>query len=589
MKRRFLAVTMCLVMLTSVTGCGSRTENKIESPVETGIKADVDAQAETEGNPEVYEEAYENSDLAKYAGETNDVEYDGVVSAEAAYDTGTGDVYGGEYYEYDDFNTNEYDYYEENSWLSTKTSPLSTFAADVDTASYSNIRSYINSGYDIDPSMVRIEEMVNYFSYDYELPSDGDKFAVSTEYADCPWNADTKLARISLATEAIDFSDAPASNIVFLIDTSGSMFDSNKLPLVQQSLMMLAENFTEKDRISIVTYAGNSNVELSGVTGDKYYEICDAIEGLEAYGSTNGADGIETAYELAEKYFIKGGNNRVILATDGDLNVGLTSESELTRLIKEKKKSGVFFSVIGVGYGNYKDNKLEALADNGDGTYAYIDSIFEAKKTLVENLGASMTTVAKDVKLQVEFNPELVKGYRLIGYENRVMAAEDFDDDTKDGGEMGAGHTVTALYEIALTDSAFEISEPELKYDKSSNDKTAETISYVTASDGVNASSTDELFTLNVRYKEPDSDTSQLETYVCTTNDYSKNGSDNLRWAAAVAGFGLILRDSEYKGDADADNILNLAESALDNDDEYRQEFIELVKTYRDKYLIGVD
>jgi Ca-activated chloride channel family protein len=320
------------------------------------------------------------------------------------------------------------------------------------------------------------------------------------------------------------------------------------------------------------------------VTGDKYYEICDAIEGLEAYGSTNGADGIETAYELAEKYFIKGGNNRVILATDGDLNVGLTSESELTRLIKEKKKSGVFLSVIGVGYGNYKDNKLEALADNGDGTYAYIDSIFEAKKTLVENLGASMTTVAKDVKLQVEFNPELVKGYRLIGYENRVMAAEDFDDDTKDGGEMGAGHTVTALYEIALTDSAFEISEPELKYDKSSNDKTAETISYVTASDGVNASSTDELFTLNVRYKEPDSDTSQLETYVCTANDYSKNGSDNLRWAAAVAEFGLILRDSEYRGDANADNVLSLAKSALNNDDEYKQEFIELVKTYSDNY-----
>jgi Ca-activated chloride channel family protein len=559
------------MMTISITGCGNGTGNKIESPVETGIKADTGAQAD------------ENTSLEQYAGETNDVEYDSAISAEAAYDTGTGDVYAGEYYEYDEdyFNTNEYDYYEENSWLSTKTSPLSTFAADVDTASYSNIRSYINSGYDIAPSMVRIEEMVNYFSYDYELPAADDRFAVSMEYADCPWNGDTKLARVSLATEAIDFSEAPASNIVFLIDTSGSMFDSNKLPLVQQSLTMLAENFTEKDRISIVTYAGNSDVELSGVTGDRYYEICDAIEGLEAYGSTNGADGIETAYALAEKYFIKGGNNRVILATDGDLNVGLTSEGELTSLIKEKKKSGVFLSVIGVGYGNYKDNKLEALADNGDGTYAYIDSLFEAKKTLVENLGASMTTVAKDVKLQVEFNPELVKGYRLIGYENRVMAAEDFDDDTKDGGEMGAGHTVTALYEIALADSDFDIAEPELKYNKSSNDKTAE----ATAS----FDNSNELFTLNVRYKEPDSDTSQLETYVCTTNDYSKNGSDNLRWAAAVAGFGLILRDSEYKGDADADNILNLAESALDNDDEYRQEFIELVKTYRDKYLIGVD
>jgi Ca-activated chloride channel family protein len=387
------------------------------------------------------------------------------------------------------------------------------------------------------------------------------------EYADCPWNEDTKLARVSLATEPVDFSDAPASNIVFLIDTSGSMFDSNKLPLVQQSLIMLAENFTEKDRISIVTYAGNSSVELSGVTGDNYYEICDAIEGLEAYGSTNGADGIETAYELAEKYFIKGGNNRVILATDGDLNVGITSEGELTNLIKEKKKSGVFLSVIGVGYGNYKDNKLEALADNGDGTYAYIDSLFEARKTLVENLGASMTTVAKDVKLQLEFNPELVKGYRLIGYENRVMAAEEFDDDTKDGGEMGAGHTVTALYEIALNDSDFEIAEPELKYSSTSSKNSA-----------------DELFTLNVRYKEPDSDTSKLQSFVCSVNDYSKEGSDNLRWAAAVAEFGLILRDSEYMGASSIDNILSLAESALDRDDEYKQEFIELVQRYSKHY-----
>jgi Ca-activated chloride channel family protein len=577
-------------MTASITGCGSSTENRIESPVEAGVKADTGAQTDADADSQgaIYSDVYDDVQ-EQYAGETNDVEFDSAVSADGAYYTGTCDVYDGEYYEYDedDFNTNEYDYYEENSWLSTKTSPLSTFAADVDTASYSNIRSYINSGYDIDSSMVRIEEMINYFSYDYELPSGDDKFAVSMEYADCPWNKDTKLARISLATEAIDFSKAPASNIVFLIDTSGSMFDSNKLPLIQQSLMMLAENFTEKDRISVVTYAGNSNVELEGVTGDKYYEICEAIEGLEAYGSTNGADGIETAYKLAEKYFIKGGNNRVILATDGDLNVGVTSESELTNLIKEKKKSGVFLSVIGVGYGNYKDNKLEALADNGDGTYAYIDSIFEAKKTLVENLGASMTTVAKDVKLQVEFNPELVKGYRLIGYENRVMAAEDFSDDTKDGGEMGAGHTVTALYEIALVDSDFDINEPELKYDHSSNDKNADTASYAVSSSG--NSTSQELFTLNVRYKEPDADTSKLESYVCRTIDYSKNGSDNLRWAAAVAEFGLVLKDSQYMGDADIEGTLTLAKSALNNDDEYKQEFIELVKTYRDKYMTLVD
>ncbi len=469
-----------------------------------------------------------------------------------------------------EFNTNEYNDLAENSWLSVKTSPLSTFAADVDTASYTNIRSNIVNGYDVPASSVRIEEMINYFHYDYEDPKTGEKFAVYTEYADCPWNEDTKLALISLNTEDIDFSKAPDSNIVFLIDTSGSMFDEDKLPLVQKSLCMLAENLTEKDRVSIVTYAGSDTVVLEGAKGDDYHTISTAIEQLEASGSTNGSAGIETAYEIAEEYFIKGGNNRVILCTDGDLNVGVTSEGELEKLITEKKKTGVYLSVLGFGYGNYKDNKLETLADKGNGNYAYIDSTFEAKRALVDEMGATMVTVAKDVKLQVEFNPANVKGYRLIGYENRTMAAEDFSDDTKDGGEMGAGHTVTAIYEIALTDSDFEINEPDLKY---GNDEAGEEVSDVFKNT--------ELFTVNVRYKEPDEDESKLNSYVCTVENYNAKGSDNLRWAAAVAGYGMYLKDSEYMGTTDKELVLSLAKSVDGwEDDGYKAEFVSLVEEY---------
>jgi len=512
---------------------------------------------------------------------TESIEYDGDYDTEAvmeeacdvAYDTGYVEnsvvaqedvvVYP------EDYDTNEYDDLAENSWMSVSASPFSTFAADVDTASYAQIRSNIVNGYGVDASMVRIEEMINYFNYDYEEPKGNEKFAVCTEYTDCPWNEDTQLALVSLSTEKIDFSEAPDSNLVFLIDTSGSMFDSNKLPLVQQSMMMLAENLDENDRISIVTYAGSDTVVLEGESGENYYEIVSAIESLEAAGSTNASSGIETAYELAEEYFIEGGNNRVILATDGDFNVGVTSEGELEKLISKKKESGVYLSVLGFGYGNYKDNKLETLADKGNGNYAYIDTIFEAKKALVDDMGATLVAVAKDVKLQVEFNPELVKGYRLIGYENRVMAAEDFADDTKDGGEMGAGHNVTAIYEIVPVNSDMEISEVESKYDQ-----TEESI----YSSGEYS---DELFTLNVRYKEIDEDESKLSSYVCKTSDYTEEGSDNLRWAAAVAAFGMVLKESEYMGTTNEKLIYELIDSVEDiEEDDYKKEFRSLVETY---------
>lgn len=568
--KRIMAITLAGAMMLGMCACGKKKDE------DNNLSKTVTEMFNPDSEESTTESRENNDDNSKGDTEVNMYDFE-ADEACADYDMATNSVTGAYYVETEDyyygdeeFNTNEYNDLAENPWMSVKLSPLSTFAADVDTASYSQIRTNITNGYEIDPGMVRIEEMINYFHYDYETPTGDDKFAVHMEYADCPWNDDTQLALVSLNTEKIDFSDAPESNIVFLIDTSGSMFDDNKLPLVQQSMCMLAENLTEKDRVSIVTYAGGDDVVLEGAKGSDYYEICSAIEGLEAWGSTNGAAGIETAYKIAEKYFIEGGNNRVILATDGDLNVGVTSESALEKLITEKKESGVFLSVIGVGYGNYKDNKLETLADKGNGNYAYIDSIFEAKKALVDDLGANMVTVAKDVKLQVEFNPALVKGYRLIGYENRTMAAEDFNDDTKDGGEMGAGHSVTAIYEIIPVDSKMEVPSADLKYSDGADNEIYGNGEY-----------NDELFTLRVRYKEPDEDESKLTDYVCNTSAYTKEGSDNLRWAASVAAFGMYLKDSEYMGSTNRKLIISLAESTEDSkDDEYKQEYIELVNTY---------
>ena len=563
--KKIISMSLAGMMMLSLCACGS--DKNVVTETEEWFITEATKGDDVQGDYTDDDDSYVYYEMAEESGATYDMAVNSM-TADIYYDD-VDDYYYGE----EDFNTNEYNDLAENPWMSVKLSPLSTFAADVDTASYSQIRTNITNGYGIDAGMVRIEEMINYFHYDYETPTGDDKFAVHTEYADCPWNEDTQLALVSLNTEKIDFSEAPESNIVFLIDTSGSMFDDNKLPLVQQSMCMLAENLTDKDRVSIVTYAGGDEVVLEGAKGSDYYEISSAIEGLEAWGSTNGAAGIETAYQIAEKYFIKDGNNRVILATDGDLNVGVTSESALEQLITEKKKSGVFLSVIGVGYGNYKDNKLETLADKGNGNYAYIDSIFEAKKALVDDLGANMVTVAKDVKLQVEFNPALVKGYRLIGYENRTMAAEDFNDDTKYGGEMGAGHSVTAIYEIIPVDSDMDVPSADLKYSDGADNEIYGEGSY-----------NDELFTLRVRYKEPDEDDSKLVDFVCKTDSYSEDGSDNLRWAASVAAFGMYLKDSEYMGDTNKRLILSLAESVKDSkNDEYKQEYIDLVNEYFEK------
>lgn len=445
-------------------------------------------------------------------------------------------------------NSEEYSELEEIGFKSARRSPLSTFAADVDTASYSNMRRMLIDGYRIDElpeGSIRIEELINYFNYDYSNPKGKEPFGVTTVLGDCPWNDRAKLLSIGLKTEDIDFSDTPASNLVFLIDVSGSMFTEDKLPLLQDAFCMLTDELSDKDRVSIVTYAGSDSVVLTGARGNETRKIKNAIRDLEAGGSTNGSAGIETAYKLAEKYFIKGGNNRVILATDGDLNVGVTSVGGLEDLITTKKESGVFLSVLGFGTGNIKDNRMETLADKGNGNYAYIDSKREAKKVLVKELSANMLTVCKDVKFQVEFNPKAVKGYRLIGYSNRVMANKDFNDDTKDGGEIGAGHTVTALYELILKDKV-----------------------------------EDELLNLNIRFKRPSADESELLTYPVTMKSYKRNPGDDFYFQSAVAEFGLIASHSEYAEDATLGDVEDILES-IDLNDEYKEEFYELVKYSR--------
>lgn len=463
-------------------------------------------------------------------------------------------------------NDEEYNYIKENGYTAVSSAPLSTFSADVDTASYTNVRRMIDDGMDVPPDAVRIEEFINYFDYDYTDPADGEPFAVHTELSDCPWNDETELLMVGINTKGFDavLDERPAMNLVFLIDVSGSMYDDNKLPLVQKSFSMLTDNLTAADRVSIVTYAGSDEVVLEGADGNDRKKILRAINDLEAGGSTAGAAGINTAYDIAQKYFIDGGNNRVILATDGDLNVGLSSESELTRLIEEKRESGVFLSVLGFGTGNYKDNRLEALADYGNGNYSYIDSEKEAKKVLVDEMSGTLFTVAKDVKFQLEFNPANVKGYRLIGYENRVMAAEDFNDDTKDAGEIGAGHSVTVLYEIVPADSKMELGESELKY--------------ASDSDGVMG---DELLTVNIRYKEPEGSESKLLTYLVNKSLYSDKMSADMNFASCVAEFGMLLRNSRYIGDVTYKDVSAQLSKYDYSDDDYKDEFIYLVNTMK--------
>ena len=475
-------------------------------------------------------------------------------------------------YESPDWNTEEYAYQKENSFVSAKAQPFSTFAADVDTASYSNLRRQVMDDGHVVADSVRIEELVNYFRYDYPDPAPGEPFSVTTGIAPCPWNEDTELLLVGLKARSIDSRELPRASLTFLIDVSGSMDEPNKLPLVQRSFRTLTENLREDDIVSIVTYSGEEKVVLDGVPVSRRGEILGAIGSLYAYGCTNGERALMTAYDIAEKNFIEGGSNRIIMATDGDFNVGVSSEGELTRIVKEKAKSGVFLSVLGYGMGNYKDSRLETIADNGNGNFAYIDDIAEARRVLVEEAGGTLFTVAKDVKLQVEFDPAKIKGYRLIGYENRTMSAQDFADDTKDGGEIGAGHSVTALYEIARTGSAFDIPEVTSRYG-------AQGAAADGAGDGAQAGGAraadageDELLAVNIRFKDPDGDASRLLVYPVTESMVLKEMSADMSWAAGVAQAGMLLRGSEYAGTSDWDSIRDRLRPLADDDS--RDEFI---------------
>lgn len=466
-----------------------------------------------------------------------------------------------------EFNTEDYDQIIENKFLSAKQEPLSTFSIDVDEAAYSNVRRYLQDGNLPPAGAVRIEEMINYFDYEYPQPAGEDPFSVNTEISECPWNAKHKLVHIGLKGKEIPVYNLPRSNFVFLIDVSGSMDEPNKLPLVQASLNMLVEQLRENDRVAIVVYAGAAGVVLPSTTGRAKTAIKEAIDNLQAGGSTAGGEGIALAYKIAKENFIEDGNNRVILATDGDFNVGVSSDAELVQLIEAKRKSGIFLSVLGYGMGNYKDNKMQQLADKGNGNHSYIDGINEAKKVLVKEFGSTLFTIAKDVKIQVEFNPAAVQAYRLIGYENRVMAAEDFNDDVKDAGELGSGHTVTALYEVIPVGvkDEFTKSIDSLKYQ--SNNRAVQ-------------GPADEIMTIKLRYKKPDGDVSKLMVHAVNDRQTALNNtSDNFRFSAAVASFGMLLRGSDYKQSSSYEKVIALANSAKGADkDGYRKEFIQLVE-----------
>ncbi|CAN5581709.1 VWA domain-containing protein [soil metagenome] len=465
-----------------------------------------------------------------------------------------------------------YDFIKENAFVKATENPLSTFSIDVDAASYSNVRRLLQQGSLPPAGAVRIEEMVNYFKYDYPQPEGDQPFTVTIEIGDCPWNADHRLALIGLQGKNIPSANLPASNLVFLIDVSGSMESPDKLPLVQQSMKLLTDQLREQDNVAIVVYAGNAGLVLPSTGGANKITIKNAIDALQAGGSTAGGEGIQLAYKTALAHFKNKGNNRVILCTDGDFNVGTSSDDELERMIEKKRESGVFLTIMGFGTGNYQDAKMQKLADKGNGNHAYIDNLSEAKKVLVSEFGGTLFTIAKDVKLQVEFNPALVQGYRLIGYENRMLNKEDFNDDTKDAGELGSGHTVTALYEIIPVGKA----SPFLK--------NVDKLKYQAEEEFPRAVFNSEWMTVKLRYKQPNGNTSQLlEQAVSYTGKNKFHTSDNYRFAAAVASFGMLLRNSEFKQHASYTSVLQLAKTAVGNDAEgYRKEFIQLVKSAAD-------
>ena len=590
MKKRFICTLLSLMITASMlTGCSSAKVADASAPSSYNEEATSEApKKEKKNNTRTSSDSKKNTAKGDTGAEAPNTTYDyaateeevGLAAESAMYDSYSydhsyaksyNDNYDNYYNNY--YNTEEYSGITENGFSNAMTSPLSTFAADVDTASYSNFRRFVDQGYrlgDFPSGSIRTEEMVNYFTYNYEEPENGDIFGVNATISDCPWNEDSQLMILGINTRTMRKSKMPDSNIVFLIDVSGSMSSSNKLPLIQQSMELLMENFDENDRISIVTYASGTDIKLNGASGDEERRIMRTFNRLQAGGSTNGGDGIKLAYEVAEENVIEDCVNRVIICSDGDFNVGLTTQSELEDLISKEKESGIFLSVLGFGMNNYSDTTMETLADKGNGNYAYIDTLGEAKKVLVEEMSQTFVTVAKDVKLQVEFNPAMISEYRLVGYENRGLAAEDFTDDSKDGGEMGAGHQVTAIYEIVLADG--EDDGSDLKYQDSSISR--------------KGNRKDEYCTLSIAYKEPDRNRSQYEEYPIGAENYTRRPDDDFIFASMVAEASLALRNSEYLVDVAADEALEDIIDELENMnglDEYREEFLDLITEVADR------
>ncbi len=525
MKRKILAVLLAGAFVVAAAGCGKKDRSEA-----TQIKEHNDA-----------------------GGEIAEIDIDALVGGNSAQSYEATEAYESQA---EDFNTEEYNRIEENGFVKVADAPLSTFAADVDTGSYCNLRRLIRDGWSLDnvKSAIRTEEMINYF--DYKVDSAEDVFSVQYSVGECPWNAQNKLLVMTMQANAEMNVPNEGNNFVFLVDSSGSMNSQDKLPLVKESFKLLAQNLGPKDRVSIVTYAGNSDTLLEG--SDDYEDICKALDKIDAYGGTNGSGGIEAAYKCAQENFVKNGNNRVIIASDGDMNLGITSQSGLVDLIKEKKESGVFLTVLGYGTGNYSDANMESLADAGNGNYFYIDSLEEAERVLCEKMMQTTVTVAKDVKFQVEFNPAEVAEYRQIGYENRQMSASDFNDDKKDGGEIGAGAQVTVCYEIVPAGAGKD--DGGLKYqDTTLSDQAA----------------SGELCTVSVRYKAPDSDESSKIEYPLIDKGVTKR--EDFNFVCGVIETSMVLRDSEYKGTATLDSAYQLAKSGTDNN-RYREEFCELLK-----------
>ena len=462
----------------------------------------------------------------------------------------------------------DYEAFVENVFESPKTAPLSTFSIDVDNASYTNVRRFINNGQTVPKDAVRVEEMVNFFKYQYPQPQTEHPFSINTEYSECPWNTNNKLVRIGLQGKNIESENLPASNLVFLIDVSGSMDSPNRLPLLVQSLKVLVNQLRKEDKVSIVVYAGAAGFVLPPTSGDKKMTITDALDKLNAGGSTAGGQGIQLAYKIAMENFIKNGNNRVVLATDGDFNVGASSDNDMQRLIEDKRQSGVFLTCLGYGMGNYKDSKMEILANKGNGNYAYIDNIQEANRFLGKEFKGSMFAIAKDVKIQIEFNPNHVKAYRLIGYENRKLRPEDFKNDAIDAGELGSGHTVTALYEIIPRDTESKFFEEPTH------------LKYTTVEEPTVKNYSDELATIKFRYKKPDGEKSiEMVSTIANQNVTLVNASTDFKFCAAVAWFGLKLRASKLITNSASEDIKKLAKAGLANDDEgYKAEFIRLIE-----------